>query len=45
MIRAPTPFVPAKAGTQCKKANGLLGQYWIPTYAGMNGVYGFTRIF
>jgi hypothetical protein len=32
-----TPFVPAKAGTQRKRANGSLVQNWILAYAGMNG--------
>jgi hypothetical protein len=43
MITALTPFVPAKAGTQRKKANSTVGQNWIPAYAGMNGEGGFTR--
>jgi hypothetical protein len=31
------PFVPAKAGTQfCPKP--VVGQCWIPAFAGMNGV-------
>jgi len=39
-----TPFVPAKAGTQpCPKASTAAGQNWIPAYAGMNGMCGFTR--